>query len=320
MPENNGLHPSHTTGDARVDDLLRALMLACEAAFPGRVRSYILSGSYASGDPIPESDLDLGVLFRGAASEGERQQLRVIVREIEGQGAIRLDAVTLDEQRYLNSAPASALEAITLYGEDVRGELTLEPPAHALARQLSAATFYIWQLRGLRAGLVWPLDYPDPGGEFYGYERYAHFNGDDALVLYTPGVRAIVNCATMIASARLGHAGQRVPSKRASVELYATLAPGASATWLTDLYAACKARWRYHLPEDTAERARLRDLCAPMLSFENDFLAFARPLTATALQGPREDYGWPYARDRLRWVSYPDLAPPPATDADSQER
>jgi hypothetical protein len=224
---------------------------------------------------------------------------------------MRLDVVALDEEQYIQSAPDSAVEAIAIYGDDPRGALTLEELAHALARQLSAATFYIWQLRGLRAGVAWPLDYPDPAGEFYGYERYAHFNGDDAPVVYTPGVRAILNCATMIASARLTHAGQRVPSKRASVALYQAFAPGATSAWLTRLYVTFKARWRYQIPNNVAERAKLRALCAPMLAFENDFLAFARPLTEAALARPRENYGWPYARDRLHWVSYPDLAAPP---------
>jgi predicted nucleotidyltransferase len=308
MAENDAPRLAHTTGDERADGLLRALVAACEAAFPGRIRSYLLSGSYAEGDPIPESDLDLGVLFRERVTDGEGQRLHALVREIEAAGAIRLDAVALDEEHALSAAGAGLPEALLIYGEDVRGELTLEPLAHALARHVSAATFYIWQLRGLHAGLVWPLDYPDPGGEFYGYERYAHFNGDDAPVVYTPGIRAILNCATMIATARLTHAGQLVPSKRASVQLYQAFVPDASAAWLADLYTACKARWRYHIPSEPGERAAFRALCAPMLAFENDFLAFARPLTEAALRTAHDDYGWPYARDRLRWIAYPDLS------------
>jgi predicted nucleotidyltransferase len=298
-----------SAGDERADETLRALVTACEAAFPGRVRSYLLSGSYAGGDATPESDLDIGVLFRGTVSDDERQRLFRLSDAIERLAAIRLDVVALDEEQYLRSAPASALEAVTIYGDDVRGELILEPLAHALARALSAATFYIWQIRGLRQGLIWSLDYPDPGGEFFGYERYGMFQGRGADEVYTPGARTILNCATMIAAARLTHAGQRVPSKRRCVELYAELAPGESSTWLADLYTACKARWGYRVPDSPAERAELRALCAPMLAFENEFLAFARPLNGAALIA-QDDYGWPRACDRLRWVAYPDLAAP----------
>ena len=298
-----------STGDARADETLRALVTACEAAFSGRVRSYLLSGSYAEGDAIPESDLDLGVLFRGAVTDDERQRLYMLARAIEGPGAIRLDVLALDERQYLRNATADAPEAITVYGDDVRGELTLEPLARARARYLSAATYYIWQMRGLRPGLVWPLDYPDPDGEFFGYERYGYFNGDGAEEMYTPGARTMLNCATMIATARLTHAGQRVPSKRRCVEWYAGLAPGESAAWLAALYAACKGRWRYRVPSDPAERVELRALCAPMLAFENDFLSFARPLNESALAA-KDEYSWPRACDRLRWVAYPDLTPP----------
>jgi predicted nucleotidyltransferase len=303
MAKRGLLTLSATTGEPAADASLRALVSACEAAFPARVRSYLLSGSYASGDANPVSDLDVGVLFRGAASDDEWERLSALGDAIESLRPIRLDVVALDEEHYLHSAPASAVEAITIYGDDVRIELTLEPLAHALARQLSAATYYIWQMRGLQAGLVWPLAYPDADGEFYGYERYGMFQGHGADEMYTSGARTIVNCATMIASARLTHAGQRVPSKRACVELFQALAPGETATWLTSLYATFKARWRYQIPDDPAQRAELRALCAPMLAFENDFLAFARPLTEAALTAS-DSYGAPYARDRLAWVAY----------------
>lgn len=309
MPTRGLLELSTSTSAARADATLRALVTACEAVFPGRVRSYLLSGSYAAGDATPDSDLDLGVLFRGAVTDDERQRLFGLSDAIESLRAIRLDVVALDEEHYLRSAPASALEAISIYGDDVRGELALEPLTHALARALSAATFYIWQMRGLRQGLMWPLDYPDPESEFFGYERYGMFQGRGADEMYTPGARTIINCATMIATARLTHAGQRVPSKRRCVERYSGLAPGESSAWLANLYAACKAEWSYRVPDNPAERARLRALCAPMRAFENDFLAFARPLNEAAL-AVQDDYNWPRACDRLRWVAYPDLAAP----------
>lgn len=317
MPKRDarGLKPLvASTGDERADETLRALVTACEAAFPYRIRSYLLSGSYAEGDAIQESDLDLGVLFRGGVRDNERQRLFGLSDAIESLRTLRLDVVALDENHYLHGAPASALEVVTIYGDDVSGELTLEPLEHALARHLSAATYYIWQMRGLREDLVWPLNYPDPDGEFFGYERYGLFQGRGADEMYTPGARTILNCATMIATSRLTHAGQRVPSKRRCVELYTRLAPGESAAWLGALYTTCKSSWRYQVPDNLAERAKLRTLCAPMLAFENDFLAFARPLNEVALAS-RDEYLKPRARDRLRWVTYPDLAPLPNGEA-----
>jgi hypothetical protein len=159
-------------------------------------------------------------------------------------------------------------------------------------------------MRGQRAGLIWPLEYPDPASEFYGYERYGFFNGDDAPEMYTPGARTILNCATMIATVRMTSAGLRVPSKRRCVAMFAEFTPGATADWLARLYDACKLSWRYRIPDAPAERALFRDLCAPMLVVENDFLAFARPLTLAALD-QHDNYASPRAQDRLRWVAYP---------------
>lgn len=307
MGQHSEIQLAHSTGDTQADALLRAFIAACAATFPGRIRSYLLSGSYAAGDAIPESDFDLGVLFRDHVTDDEQARLHALVVDIEGaqtgESTLRLDVVALDEAHALPSAAAGLPEALPIYGDDVRSEMTLEPIERALERQLSAATYYIWQMRGKREGLVWPLEYPDPDGEFYGYERYGYFNGDDALEMYTPGCRTIINAATMIATARLTHSGLRVPSKRRCIAMYAEFAPGATADWLTQLYGACKGRWHYHIPDAPAERALFRDLCAHMLAFENDFLAFARPLNEEAL-ALRDSYGWPRAQDRLRWIGY----------------
>jgi hypothetical protein len=308
MAQHDGPQLTHVTGDVAVDTMMRVLVAACEAAFPGRVWSYLLSGSYAEGDPIPGSDLDLGILFRGDVTDDEQARLRTLVADMQiaqtDASAPRLDVIALDETYTLQSASAGLAEARPIYGEDVRGIMLLEPLEHALARHLSAATFYIWQMRGQRAGLVWPLNYPDPAGEFFGYDRYGYFNGDDAPEMYTPGARTIINCATMIATAQMTHAGLRVPSKRRCVAMFADFAPSATADWLARIYDACKLRWRYRVPDAPAERALLRNLCAPMLAMENDFLAFARPLNRVALT-QHDNYASPRAQDRVRWVAYP---------------
>jgi hypothetical protein len=108
----------------------------------------------------------------------------------------------------------------------------------------------------------------------------------------------------MIATAQMTHAGLRVPSKRRCVAMFADFAPGATADWLKRLYDACKLRWRYRIPGAPAERALFRNLCAPMLAFENEFLAFARPLNQAAL-AQHDNYAAPRAQDRMRWVAYP---------------
>ena len=83
MPNRGLLELSAATGDDRADETLRALVTACEAAFPGRVRNYLLSGSYAGGDATPESDLDIGVLFQGTVSDDERRHTVDLVMNLE---------------------------------------------------------------------------------------------------------------------------------------------------------------------------------------------------------------------------------------------
>lgn len=65
----------HTVGKASVDDLLSQVAELYETKFPGRVRGYYLTGSYAEGDAVDGSDIDLYILFKGAfISEEEAAQ------------------------------------------------------------------------------------------------------------------------------------------------------------------------------------------------------------------------------------------------------
>lgn len=72
-----GIALLRTTGDERIDAILRGLIEAVEAAFPDRVRGYYLKGSYTDGSAVATSDIDLTIVFKGAAlvdAEAERAQ------------------------------------------------------------------------------------------------------------------------------------------------------------------------------------------------------------------------------------------------------
>ena len=70
-------------GDPEIDRVLRGFVGACDAAFPGRVRAYYLTGSWADGtgvrtpgDALNSSDIDVTVVFAGALSDAEAADFR----------------------------------------------------------------------------------------------------------------------------------------------------------------------------------------------------------------------------------------------------
>src|SRR5690348_16536848 len=54
----------YSTGDVAIDRVLCGFIGACEAAFPGRIRCFVVAGGYAEGTATPLSDIDAGPIFR----------------------------------------------------------------------------------------------------------------------------------------------------------------------------------------------------------------------------------------------------------------
>jgi Nucleotidyltransferase domain. len=64
----------YSTGNSRIDYVLKAILGFCELLFPERIRGYYLQGSYATGDPTSASDIDITLLFRGDFINEEEQK------------------------------------------------------------------------------------------------------------------------------------------------------------------------------------------------------------------------------------------------------
>jgi hypothetical protein len=61
------------------------------------------------------------------------------------------------------------------------------------------------------------------------------------------------------------------------------------AALLEDLAEWCRERWGYLIPADAAGQARLRDLCARTLEFENHFLGGYREWVVGELRAADHD-------------------------------
>lgn len=272
-----------STGDPRADETLRGFIAACERAFPGRVRCYPLIGSYVDGSATPESDLDLGVLFKRRLQPGEPERLQQLVAAYQPGSPVRLDVTPFTEEFSLRQATAALKQALVVYGENVVKDARLEPLAKTLRQAIRDAFEHLWLLRQRAEGIVAPLAYPDPDGEFFGYETWGIRRGDETFV---PGLRTLVTAATMMATTLLAlEAGEHTPSKRASVEFYERLIADEWASYLRAVYDLCKTTCQYQIPSEAAERAQLRELCARMPAFENAFLERIWPQIVASLRG-----------------------------------
>jgi predicted nucleotidyltransferase len=202
---------SASTNNSQIDLLLQSLVGIYQAVFSERVRCLYVVGSFSDGSAVPGSDLDVGVVFKEPLTDEQLVQFRQINQFLAQISLVRLDCGTVNPQRFTHGIPAGLKAALVVYGEKVFDGLPLEPIERALRRGMSNTFHSLYILRQRDERLVYPLKYPDPAGEFYGYERWGTYLGER---VFAPGVRSLVTSVTLIASCLVMlQASQPVASK-----------------------------------------------------------------------------------------------------------
>jgi len=296
-----------STGDDRVDAFLRDTARMFERYYPGRLKACYVVGSYAYGAAAPSSDLDLTVVFRDAFLDGaERRQATQSFLDHAADWSDALDTDLQDEVtlRHTNGdssvGPVLKYGSLLTYGEDIRAALLVLPVANWARRAMHSGYWCVARGDGQPPIVTYPLSYPDPTGEFYGYDapdhapdviapehgRVRRSNRSDR-----PGTRSLVTGILWAATGLIAHRAQiYVLRKRDVPALYAQHIGGEWADLLEQLYRRCRDEWGYAIPSEPAHRAQLRALCARVLGFENHALAqYKESLPDTLLTGDDND-------------------------------
>ena len=305
-----------TIGKPSIDTVLSHIVERYEAQFPGRIRACYLTGSYAEGNAVEWSDIDVYVLFKDAfVSEGEAAQAEQLGLSCAPLTPLRLDLHAGSEQSQ-DSLPSfyslpgflrAAIKqtSVLLYGEDTREHMSL-PGREEYMRDATeiALKFLLW-LRQVE-NLTYPLAYPDPDGAFFGYDQLQFLSSDRASA--RQGIRLLVESACRVGTALLAFKTDcSVSTKRESVQTYRELINDEWASFLEAMFEKGKLRWGYNLPEQIEERAELRMLCERMLPFENHYLRAHRAYLLAQL-GSNNEAARQCAVQGLKQLMYPDEA------------
>ena len=299
-----------------IDTVLSQIVERYEAQFPGRIRACYLTGSYAEGNAVEWSDIDVYVLFKDAfVSEEEAAQAEQVELSCASLTPLRLDLHAGSEQSQdslpsFDSLPGFLRAAVKntsvlLYGEDTREHMSL-PGREEYTRDATeiALKFLLW-LRQVE-NLTYPLAYPDPDGAFFGYDQLQFLSSDRAIA--RQGIRLLVESACRVGTALLAFKTDcSVSTKRESVQTYRELINDEWASFLEAMFERGKLCWSYNLPENEEERAELRMLCERMLPFENHYLRAHRAYLLAQL-GSNNEAARQFALQGLKQVMYPDEA------------
>jgi hypothetical protein len=148
------------------------------------------------------------------------------------------------------------------------------------------------------------LGYPEPEGEFYGYDRKSMPAWYPASI--ARGTKELVASICWAATTIVAlQAGRFLGKKADGIKAYEELIGGEWAMFVQDIYQKCKLQWKYLIPEDEDGRRLLRNLCQQTLAFENHYLTIYRDYLLAKLHSEHKADKL-FAVKRLKEVIYPD--------------
>jgi hypothetical protein len=275
----NQIQLFHSTGQQKIDNIICGLIGLFETVFPGRIRSYYLVGSYADSSATPLSDIDIRVIFKDtfrAAEEEQMLHLRHYCRLISTTTSI--DCPPLSEARlyhdedWLHEPLGIKAAGILLYGQDIRASLPT-PNLDAYMRNITFVPVNrMARIRGQTPPLIFPLTYPTPTGEFYGYDNLA-----GPLGAKVPSTHWLVHMIGFAATSLITLRAREIVTKKSDwLSMYQETINDQWTSLLEAIYLKGKQTWSYRLPNGEAERRELRELCRQTLAFENHYLTCYR--------------------------------------------
>lgn len=290
----------YSTGNQQIDMILQGLTNIFKTVFSNRIRVCYLRGSYANGTAVSTSDIDVVIVFKGRfVSFEEEEKARQICRQLSSISPVRLDAIPRNEEQLLtldNTGVFKSQVAIQvsiksasklLYGEDIREKIPM-PSIDVYARKCMHDVYYFYTLvRCPFQSLTYPMDYPDPDGEFYGYDQRQERTLDGITFNSTRSlVQNIMWSAVAIVALK---ARKYIRTKKDCVQLYKEYINDKWTGLIEEINDKCINQWEYLLPQKTSDRVRLRTLCKQALEFENHFLIIYKDYLLMELNNTDEE-------------------------------
>jgi hypothetical protein len=262
----------NSTHNNSIDAMLQETIALLNTHFPDRIHSYYIEGSYANNSGITTSDIDLLIVFKeDFENEQERIEAEALALHSASSYSFELDVTVLNEQSLSEGAsPNVKLGSILLYGQDIRSQFPLISLAEWTRDRMHSSYWRTARLFKRASVITYPLDYPEPAAEFYGYDaRKLRLANGQEVNCTRDLIRLVGWSATAIIAFK---AGRYTVRKSDCHKIYQECFQDEWGQFLQAIYEQCRGRWNYLIPEESEERKMLRSLCQRTLAFENHFL------------------------------------------------
>lgn len=261
------------TGLTEIDAILSRIVQQVELGLGDRIWGCYLVGSYAVGEAVATSDLDIVVVCRGSSSSVEKQKISEIQSECQQFSPLDIDLKLISETHLLTTGSVRfRTDSLLLQGEDIRETVPQKPVSEHIRDSLYAQFNLFARVRPHLQQLTVPLAYPDPQGSFYGYDRRplktiagSSYPGIKDLALIVYGAAYALTLLKANHYAGIGRKSEIALHYRAQI--------GNQWTPLIEaIDQQCRKQWAYLIPPTEKQQQQLRELCEQTLGFENHFL------------------------------------------------
>jgi len=285
----SGIELLAQTEDPQVDQALRGLVGIFETIFPGRIRGYYIIGSYADGTAISTvSDVDGLIVFKNNFLDGvEAGKAWQVLSHCALLTPLDFDLAAVPESNILRYGHVVLkYNSTPIYGQDIREEIPL-PDIDIFGQSLLFDAYrFLSRVRGNPPFLTYPLEYPDPHAEYFGYTQSVQ-NNDRTEQANTKG---LINCVGKAALGMVTAQGRvHVKNKTDCIVQYKKLIGDEWGTLLEDIFIKCRNTWHYHVPDNKIQQQELRNHCRRTLDFENHFLSFYKDFLIKTLQDNEQE-------------------------------
>lgn len=297
-----------STGIAHIDSILCDIVQQVELELTDRIRGCYLVGSYAVGEAVATSDLDVVVVCSSNLNAADKQRFTSIQAECRRLSPLELDLKFISEIHLFSTGSVRFhKDSLLLYGEDIRADVPEKSVTEHIRDSLYAQYDLFARVRSHLPLLTVPLSYPDPQGQFYGYDqRRLRTTGG----VEHPGIKDLALIVFGAASAlTLLKAGRYVGTSRKS-EIASHYRSQIGDEWTSLVEAVdeqCRKQWAYLIPSDLEQQQQLRVLCEQTLGFENHFLNEYKAYLLTHLPQAEPFVQLRYVQ-RLKQLIYADRA------------
>ena len=190
------------------DTALRRVIATSENAFPDRIRGYYVHGSVADNTSIATSDVDLDVVVKGGFTDPEEHVAFVqAARAIAASRDLEVDIDVTDEASLFDGAETTfKLGSRLLHGEDIRARVPLLSIDQWGRERMYRGYFLLLRVFHRPSRVRYPIGFPDPDAEFFGYADRRVSLGDGTDV---PSTRDLMRVTGWLATALIAHEGKQ---------------------------------------------------------------------------------------------------------------